>query len=61
MQVDEDKKNHDRMHDLVEKLQAKLKTYKRQVEEAVILIIYLNKQKCRIYSDWLFSGTISLE
>merc|ERR1719309_1032363 len=29
-QADEDKKNHDRMADLVDKLQQKIKTYKRQ-------------------------------
>ena len=34
-QVDEDKKSMERTYDLVEKLQAKIKTYKRQVEEAV--------------------------
>ncbi len=34
-QIDEDKKNQERMQDLVDKLQAKLKTSKRQVEEAV--------------------------
>lgn len=34
-QVDEDKKASERMYDLVEKLQGKIKTYKRQVEEAV--------------------------
>lgn len=33
-QYDEDKKNHDRMQDLTEKLQLKIKTYKRQIEEA---------------------------
>ncbi|KAK0410838.1 hypothetical protein QR680_005352 [Steinernema hermaphroditum] len=33
-QVDEDKKSSERMYDLVEKLQSKIKTYKRQVEEA---------------------------
>uniref|UniRef100_A0A914UVX0 Paramyosin n=1 Tax=Plectus sambesii TaxID=2011161 RepID=A0A914UVX0_9BILA len=33
-QVDEDKKNQDRMTDLVDKMQSKLKVYKRQVEEA---------------------------
>ena len=33
-QVEEDKKSSERMYDLVEKLQAKLKTYKRQAEEA---------------------------
>merc|ERR1711972_980300 len=33
-QSEEDKKNHDRMQDLVDKLQLKIKTYKRQIEEA---------------------------
>ncbi|CAL4066391.1 unnamed protein product [Meganyctiphanes norvegica] len=33
-QGEEDKKNHERMQDLVDKLQQKIKTYKRQVEEA---------------------------
>lgn len=33
-QTDEDKKNQERLQDLVEKLQGKIKTYKRQVEEA---------------------------
>jgi peptidoglycan hydrolase CwlO-like protein len=34
-QVDENKKSHDHLTDLVDKLQQKLKTVKRQVEEAV--------------------------
>jgi len=33
-QSDEDRKNHERMQDLVDKLQQKIKTYKRQIEEA---------------------------
>ncbi|CAL4093522.1 unnamed protein product, partial [Meganyctiphanes norvegica] len=33
-QSEEDKKNHDRMQDLVDQLQLKIKTYKRQIEEA---------------------------
>merc|ERR1719244_2138671 len=33
-QQDEDKKNQDRMSDLANKLQAKIKTYKNQIEEA---------------------------
>merc|ERR1712154_205926 len=33
-QQDEDKKNQDRMSDLAQKLQAKIKTYKQQTEEA---------------------------
>jgi len=34
-QQEEDKKNYERLTDLVDKLQQKIKTYKRQVEEAV--------------------------
>merc|ERR1712080_368918 len=33
-QQDEDRKNQDRMGDLANKLQAKIKTYKQQIEEA---------------------------
>ncbi|CDW55353.1 Myosin tail family protein [Trichuris trichiura] len=33
-QLEEDKKNQERMQDLIDKLQQKLKTYKRQIEEA---------------------------
>lgn len=34
-QSDEDRKNQERLQDLADKLQNKIKTYKRQVEEAV--------------------------
>merc|ERR1712127_704211 len=33
-QQDEDRKNQDRMSDLAQKLQQKIKTYKKQIEEA---------------------------
>merc|ERR1712236_95068 len=33
-QIDEDKKNQDRMSELATKLQAKIKTYRKQIEEA---------------------------
>merc|ERR1711879_1140625 len=33
-QIDEDKKNQDRMSELATKLQQKIKTYKKQIEEA---------------------------
>jgi len=33
-QIEEDKKNQDRMSELATKLQAKIKTYKKQIEEA---------------------------
>merc|ERR1712115_70892 len=36
-QIEEDKKNQDRMSDLANKLQAKIKTYKKQIEEAAAL------------------------
>lgn len=36
-QADEDRKNHERMQDLVDALQQKIKTFKRQIEEAVRL------------------------
>merc|ERR1739845_8411 len=32
--ADEDRKNHERMQGLVDQLQAKIKTYKKQIEEA---------------------------
>ena len=35
VQADEDKKNLIRMQDLIDKLQVKVKSYKRQTEEAV--------------------------
>jgi uncharacterized FlaG/YvyC family protein len=34
-QVDEDRKNSERLQELIDKLQGKIKTYKRQAEEAV--------------------------
>ena len=34
-QSDEDRKNQERLQDMCDKLQNKIKTYKRQVEEAV--------------------------
>jgi len=40
-QADEDRKLHDRMRDANDKLQQKIKAYKRQVEETV------NAQACR--------------
>ncbi|KAI1727506.1 myosin tail domain-containing protein [Ditylenchus destructor] len=45
-QVDEDKKNFERLQDLVDKLQGKLKTQKKQLEEAEELA-NLNLQKYR--------------
>ena len=34
-QVDEDRKNQERLQDLIDKLQNKIRSYKRQAEEAV--------------------------
>jgi len=45
-QIDEDKKNQERMHDLIDKLQQKIKTYKRSQEEAEELA-NVNLQKVR--------------
>lgn len=39
-QTEEDQKTNQRMQELVEKLQNKLKSYKRQIEEAVSLSFY---------------------
>ena len=40
-QTEEDRKNQLRLQDLSEKLQNKIKIYKRQVEEAGTLIVFL--------------------
>jgi hypothetical protein len=37
-QCDEDRKIQERLQDMIEKLQAKIKLYKRQVEEAVSIL-----------------------
>merc|ERR1711874_188608 len=34
MNLDEDKKNHERMQSLIDQLQGKVKSYKKQIEEA---------------------------
>ena len=39
-QADEDRKNQERLQDLIDKLQSKIKTFKRQVEEAVSIFIF---------------------
>lgn len=46
-QADEDRKSNERMHDIIEKMQTKIKTYKRQLEEAVIInfSVILNRLK----------------
>lgn len=40
-QVDEDRKNQERLQDLIDKLQNKIRVYKRQAEEAVSTYMYL--------------------
>ena len=40
-QADEDRKAQERMQDMIDKLQNKIKTYKRQVEEAVSIHLSL--------------------
>lgn len=39
-QADEDRKAQERLQDMIDKLQNKIKTYKRQVEEAVRMSSY---------------------
>lgn len=45
LQSEEDRKNVLRLQDLVDKLQAKVKSYKRQAEEAVSIFKPLGKEK----------------
>jgi len=45
-QVEEDRKNQVRLQDLTEKLQNKLKVYKRQVEEAGKFILFISTNVC---------------
>ena len=40
-QSDEDRKNQERLQDLIEKLQGKIKTFKRQVEDAVSYLTFI--------------------
>lgn len=40
-QADEDHKSQERTQDMIDKLQNKIKTYKRQVEEAVSILLVL--------------------
>jgi len=54
-QAEEDKKNLARMQDLVEKLQIKVKTYKRQCEETVS-----NTELNNVFS-FCFSKTVHFE
>jgi len=54
-QVDEDRKNQERLQDLIDKLQAKIKTYKRQAEEAEE-VAAINLAKYRKVADELESA-----
>merc|ERR1719384_2792343 len=49
---DEDRKNHERMQNLVDQLQSKIKTYKKQIEEAEE-IAALNLAKFRQTQSYL--------
>jgi myosin heavy chain 6/7 len=51
LQYEEDRKTNDQYRDTIEKLQQKINTYKRQVEEAVSI--------WRVYSVHLGNGNIS--
>ncbi|XP_045214005.2 myosin heavy chain, striated muscle-like isoform X1 [Mercenaria mercenaria] len=54
-QVDEDRKNQDRLQDLIDKLQNKIKVYKRQAEEAEE-VAAINLAKYRKVTDELESA-----
>ena len=55
-QADEDRKAQERLQDMVDKLQNKIKTYKRQVEEAVSgLFKFLFSDFSYFYMYFLFS------
>lgn len=45
-QAEEDRKNLARMQDLVDKLQSKVKSYKRQYEEAVSAPVRASRARC---------------
>lgn len=46
-QSDEDRKNQERLNEMIDKLNGKLKTYKRQVEEAVSFTIIQTHREFR--------------
>ena len=50
-QSDEDRKNQEKMQDMIDKLQQKIKTYKRQVEEAVSSASILLKNRFPFIQD----------
>lgn len=47
--ADEDRKNQERFQELIEKLQNKIKVYKRQVEEAVSIKNFSRKHWKKLY------------
>ena len=60
-QADEDRKAHERMQEMIDKLQQKIKTYKRQVEEAVSVILssFLVKNSNKFKKNiWIFLFTL---
>ena len=59
-QSDEDRKNQERLQDLVDKLQAKIKTYKRQVEEAVSRFMIIDFCLYRLCLDRVLDVFIAL-
>lgn len=59
--IDENRKNQAQTQDLIDKLQQKIKSYKKQVEEAVSFIVHPPKlAHIRLNSGLLFAGGISL-
>lgn len=53
-QTEEDRKNILRLQDLVDKLQAKVKSYKRQAEEAVSIFKLLEKKKTSLWVESIY-------
>merc|ERR1712113_633389 len=51
-QQEEDRKNQDRMSDLANKLQQKIKTYKTQIEEAEELLLLTWQNTARPNKSW---------
>ena len=54
-QCDEDRKIQERLQDMIEKLQAKIKLYKRQVEEAVSILRRVSFKTTCLFTDFCFN------
>ena len=54
-QCDEDRKIQERLQDMIEKLQTKIKLYKRQVEEAVSILRRISIKTTCLFTDFCFN------